>query len=178
MFGNKKFLVATQIMVCATGKKLYLNSEPINSEYIAYSANTNAVVIRRIIRELKDAGLIDAKTGPNGGAFLTRNPADISLADIYLALKNDNDLFNAHNLDCNDKCVIGRGIQPALCDIVSKAEEAMIEVLSQKSLEEFANEAIGNSLRDEYDDHVSSIQDLVLRLHSDTSSSFEHLEGM
>lgn len=178
MFGNKRFLVAAQIMVCVTGKKMYLNGEPINSDYMAYSVNTNPVVIRRIIRELKDAGLIEAKTGPNGGAFLTRDASEITLADVYRALKDDGDLFNMDSYDSNHKCVIGRGIKPALHEMVTKAEHAMLDVLAQKSLKEFAEETIGNSLRAEYEDYESSIQDLVMRCATDEASTFEHLDDI
>ncbi len=52
---------------------------------IAESVNTNAVVIRRILGMLKNAGLVDMKRG-TGGSYLTKPIEDISLLEVYKAV--------------------------------------------------------------------------------------------
>lgn len=57
-----------------------------SSETLANKLRTNAVVIRRILASLQQAGLVRNHKGPSGGSELLRSPAEISLADIYQAL--------------------------------------------------------------------------------------------
>lgn len=176
MIGNTRFLIATHIMVGLAGKKMYMDGQPLNSEYMAYSVNTNPVVIRRIVSELKRAGLVDAKTGPNGGAFIAKDPSRITLADIYNALKDGGDIFNVNECKANHCCVIGRGIKPAFTNLVGEAESALLDVLAKKTIKEFAIETIDKTLRDEYKDQTSTIEELVQKVQQDENSTFEHLE--
>lgn len=178
MIGNTRFLIATHIMVGLTGKKLYLDGQPLNSEYMAYSVNTNPVVIRRIIGELKKAGLVDAKTGPNGGAFIAKDPSRITLADIYKALKDEGDIFNVAECKANHSCVIGRGIKPAFMNLVEDAEKALLDVLAKKTIKDLAIETIDKSLREEYNDQSSPLEELIEKVQVDQNSTFEHLENI
>ena len=59
---------------------------PMTSEELAECAGTNAVVVRRILGVLREAGLVASSRGPNGGWRLSRDAAAITLADIHAAL--------------------------------------------------------------------------------------------
>lgn len=43
--------------------------------------------LEQIFQDLKRAGLVESKRGPRGGYFLKRDPADISLFDVVVALQ-------------------------------------------------------------------------------------------
>ena len=49
--------------------------------------NTHPVVVRRLLRALRRAGLIETLAGKNGGAKLSRAPRTITLLDIYDAVE-------------------------------------------------------------------------------------------
>ena len=50
--------------------------EPITSERMASSVNTNPVVVRRIMGSLRNAGLVSVQPGVGGSAQLAREPQD------------------------------------------------------------------------------------------------------
>ncbi|MEM9678637.1 MAG: Rrf2 family transcriptional regulator, partial [Pseudomonadota bacterium] len=56
------------------------------SAEIADHAGTNAVVVRRVLGRLREAGLLVSEKGHAGGWQLARAPSGITLADVYLAL--------------------------------------------------------------------------------------------
>src|SRR5262245_9311383 len=61
--------------------------EVIASQTLAASVNTNPVVVRRLLRALRRAGLIETFAGKNGGTQLGKSPERISLAAIYDAVE-------------------------------------------------------------------------------------------
>ncbi len=60
--------------------------EPQTSEQLAACVGTNAVVVRRTLAGLREAGLVASARGAGGGWSLARGPADITLRDIHAAL--------------------------------------------------------------------------------------------
>ena len=61
--------------------------EPLTSEFIACSVNTNPVVIRRLLGSLRAAGIVESKAGVGGGWSLLVDPERITLLDILLAVE-------------------------------------------------------------------------------------------
>ena len=55
------------------------------SSRLAQTVNTNPVVIRRLLIELQEAGLISTLRGPHGGAVLRRKPEKVTLREIHHA---------------------------------------------------------------------------------------------
>ena len=60
--------------------------EAATSEHLAACAGTNAVVIRRTLAGLREAGLVVSTKGHGGGWKLARDPAAISLGEVSTAL--------------------------------------------------------------------------------------------
>ena len=54
---------------------------PVPSEKLALAMQTNAVVVRRVMAGLRDAGLVSSSKGHGGGWVLARDPAQVSLRD-------------------------------------------------------------------------------------------------
>ena len=67
--------------------------EQVTSEYIASSVNTNPVVVRRLMSQLKKAGLIHSMRGANKNTLL-KKPEEISLYEIYTAVELEREIFN------------------------------------------------------------------------------------
>lgn len=105
------------------------------SEYLARSVNTNPVVVRRITGQLARAGLIRVRRGP-GGAELARLPSDISLGDIWRAMKAGapRPLLPLHASPAQH-CLVGREIHAVLGGAFEAAEDAMEQALSRTTLD-------------------------------------------
>ena len=98
--------------------------QTFSSEQLARTVNTNAVVIRRLLLELKGAGLVVTQRGPGGGTRLS-SPADqITLARIYRCLAGTVDL-GAHPKLPAQSCPVGREIRGVLDQIAARANAAV-----------------------------------------------------
>lgn len=122
---NSRFAVAVHTLtLIAQGA-----GEPVTSEYIAGSVNTNPSLVRRILSQLTRAGLTTSQMGTGGGALLAR-PADrITLRDVYRAV-DDAELFALHREQPNPACPVGRNIQALLerrIDAATRALEAELD---------------------------------------------------
>jgi Rrf2 family protein len=102
--------------------------EPLKSEQVAESVNTNPVVIRRILKELAEAGLVVSQTGSLGGSRLTNDPAKTTLLDIYRALEYGG-VFSLHRQPPSRDCPVGVNIETVLGDVLKEVDSAVEQVL-------------------------------------------------
>ena len=132
---NTRFPMAIHILSLLVLAK----EEECTSEMIARSVNTNSVVIRRINAMLKKANIIKVRSGV-GGAFLNRLPREITLLDIYNAVKSPEDisLFDLHH-NPNEKCPVGANIHVALSEPLLEAQMNLEKTLSTYTLFDVAN---------------------------------------
>ncbi|HEX3426156.1 MAG TPA: Rrf2 family transcriptional regulator [Acidimicrobiales bacterium] len=61
-------------------------SGPVKSERLAQSQHIPSKFLENILSELRHAGLLLSQRGAEGGYWLARRPADITLADIIRAV--------------------------------------------------------------------------------------------
>jgi DNA-binding IscR family transcriptional regulator len=115
--------------------------DKLSSRHAALSVNTNPVVIRRIMGLLKKSGLVIVKPGSNG-AVLTRKPREISLRDIYLAVKREEDsIFKLHEKN-SPTCPIGSKINVVLRKKLTKVEKNMENDLAEIYLSDIINSVV------------------------------------
>ncbi|MBR2568340.1 MAG: Rrf2 family transcriptional regulator [Paenibacillus sp.] len=128
---SSRFSVAVHIL-CLLGIN---RGEHQTSEWIAGSVNTNPVVIRRLMGMLKKAQMVQVRAGA-GGATLLKEPADISLLDVYHAVEvvGEGELFHMHE-NPNPACLIGANIQHVLEGVLGRAQSAMERVLAEITIE-------------------------------------------
>ena len=69
-----------------------------------------------------------------GGAHLNKEPKDISLLDIFLAVEEEEALFRFH-ANPNPACPVGRHVHDVLDDRLDAVSEAMRAQLSSVSLQ-------------------------------------------
>lgn len=135
MNNNTRFAVATHILA------LLSFSFRVNktAELLAKSVNTNPVVIRRLIAQLKKSGLVTVRPGV-GGASLTRPPEEISLLDVYRAVMpgGSSGPLRLHP-NPNPMCFIGGNIHDALEMPLAKAEQALHKSLSTSTVADIAD---------------------------------------
>ncbi len=129
MAGNSRLATAIHV----AGMLSFAEQMPLTSEAIAQSCNTNAVVIRRIIGLLTRHGLVMVKMGTGGGARLTKNPNEITMAEIYAALE-EGSVFEVPQFEEAHHCEIGKIVRPVLADVLREAEQGLIERLNQITL--------------------------------------------
>ncbi len=99
--------------------------EYYSSDKLALTVNTNAVVIRRMLLDLKNAGLVETQRGPGGGTRLAKPAPQITLADIHHAVAGEIETFGAHPNPPAQICVVGREIEGVLQDVSVRAAAAV-----------------------------------------------------
>ncbi|MDG9723268.1 MULTISPECIES: Rrf2 family transcriptional regulator [unclassified Streptomyces] len=115
--------------------------EVATSEQIAASANTNPVVIRRLLGELRRAGLVESRRGAGAGWSLARELGSITLLDVYEAVE-PGPLFAMHRTTPDQGCVVGHGIQPAMRGIYQDIEETLRHELARVTLEKVLSDVL------------------------------------
>jgi len=104
--------------------------EPLKSEQVAESVNTNPVVIRRMLCELAEAGLVVSQTGSLGGSRLASDPAKTTLLDVYQALECGG-VFSLHRQPPSRDCPVGVNIETVLGDVLLEVDAAVEAVLAK-----------------------------------------------
>lgn len=115
----------------------YRGKLPLSSENIAGSIETSPVVVRRLMGKLRSAGLLNTVHG-SADPKLTREPKDISLYDVFLAVEEEQHLFTV-DPKTNPECVVGGNIQETLSNFYEQAETAAKAKLASITLQDVLN---------------------------------------
>ena len=130
MPSNSRFAIAVHILTLMAQAK----DEPLKSEEVACSVNTNPVVIRRLLCALSKAQLVVSQTGAQGGSRLARQPSQITLLEVYRAV-DAGEIFALHSQPPNAKCPIGMNIEAALSSILEEVEMGVERVLEKITID-------------------------------------------
>lgn len=132
---NTRFTVAVHMLALIELNK----ARPSSSELMALSVGTNPVVIRQMMSALKRAGLIETQNGVPG-CHLARSAEQISLLDVYQAVKKKSDapLFDFHP-NPSPQCPIGRNIRDAMESPLLDAQHAMEHALGAYTLKDISD---------------------------------------
>ena len=128
---SSRFTIAIHMMTCM---ETFKEDHKVTSDFLAASINVNPVIIRRILSQLKDAGLIEVKRGTGGAAV--RKPLDeITFLDINRAVEciEENTLFHFHE-NPNPDCPVGKNIHNILDDKLQRVQTAMERELESITL--------------------------------------------
>jgi len=105
----------------------------LTSDQVAASVNTNPVILRRSLGDLRRAGLVTVRAGAGAGWSLARAPADITLLQVYEAVEQE-PLFALHRTEPNLECPVGHGIRPSLEHVYRGIEHALRAELARTSV--------------------------------------------
>ena len=128
---SSRFTIAIHIFACIdTFEKEY----KITSDFLASSVNVNPVIIRKILSQLKSAGLVEVQRG-SGGASIAKPLEEISFLDIYRAVEcvENGELFHFHE-NPNCKCPVGRNIHNVLDSKLVQIQGALEDELRKITL--------------------------------------------
>lgn len=93
----------------------------------------------KILQNLQRAGLIETREGSKGGVRLAKQPAEITVFDIFFAMEQERTLFNL-NLQIKAKGERPNRAQQAIAQVLNAAEEAMKNQLITTSLAQLLDE--------------------------------------
>lgn len=133
---NTKCSIAIHCLIFIS---VYADKVKVTSELLAKTTGCNPVAIRQILNMLQKAGIIQVKRGI-GGAYLQRNPQDISLWEIHCTLEPDglNSLIALHP-HSSAECPVGRCIYDVLNESYKKISDVMEKEMKKITLQDFLN---------------------------------------
>lgn len=129
MTSNTRFSMAVHIMTTLA----YLGKK-VSSGELSKSVQTNPVVVRRILGDLNQAGLIHAERGKTGGFSLARAAREISLLDVYRAVMGDEELVQLHDNPENRICPVSCKVRGVLVKHLDKAQSVYERELEKATL--------------------------------------------
>lgn len=132
-----RFTIAVHILICI---ETFKEDYKITSDFLASSVNVNPVVIRRLLQQLKKAGIINVKRG-SGGAYIEKPLDEITLLDVYNAVEciDNGNLFHFHE-NPNSRCPVGRNIHSVLDRRLDSIQQAMEREMSSVTLQDIADD--------------------------------------
>lgn len=140
---NTRFAVSMHILtLLATSKQLW-----VSSHYLAGSINVDPAAVRRELASLRKHRIVKSKAGKHGGSRLARPANDISLADVYKAVRPSPILGRRHE-DPNPRCPVGNQINDHLEHLYREAEVAFEKKLRGQRLSDFCNRFKGLEVTD------------------------------
>ena len=122
--------------------------EKVTSNILASSIGVNPVIVRNVMGNLKEAGLISVSQGKSG-ISLTKTPDQITFYDIYKAVDSvkDEGLFHFHE-NPNPECPIGRNIHKAMDSKLKRVQRCMEDEMRKITLGDVMTD-IQNELKNE-----------------------------
>jgi Rrf2 family protein len=129
MAANSRMASAVQIL-CVMA---YTGDDGTNSEIIAKSLRTNPVVVRRLLKGMERAGLVEIRPGKDGGVRFRCEPDQITLDQIYRAVESETDVF-ALRQGGNPRCPVNAKMADLLGPIFQATNKAVDTTLKQTTL--------------------------------------------
>ena len=129
---GSKFPVGVHII---TAIDYFKDMDRVNSDFLAGSIGVNPVIVRTVISQLREAGILETQRG-SSGAVLKKRLDEITLYDIYKAVGSVNEeegLFHFHEQP-NPDCPVGGNIHNVLDHRLLEAQRAMEEELQKTTL--------------------------------------------
>lgn len=135
---SSRFTIAVHVLICI---ETFKNDYKVTSDFLASSVNVNPVVIRRLLQQLKKAGLINVRRG-SGGTDIGKPLAEITLFDVYNAVEcvEDGELFHFHE-NPSRECPVGKNIHAILDGRLDRIQKAMEEEMRSVTLQDIMNDA-------------------------------------
>ncbi len=130
---SSRFTLAVHLLTCVD---TFQNDYKVTSDFIASSTNVNPVIIRKLLSQLKAAGLIEVARG-TGGTKIAKPLSEITFLDIYRAVEcvESDSLFHFHP-NPSPECPVGKNIHNVLDDKLMRVQNAMERELAAITMED------------------------------------------
>ena len=132
---TSRFTIAVHII---TAIDYFRDEMKVTSNFLAGSVGANPVIVRTVMGNLKDAGIISISQGKSG-IGLAKRLDEISFYDIYKAIDpvGEEGLFRFHE-NPNIKCPVGRNIHAALDTRLRQVQDTMEKEMKSITVAEIA----------------------------------------
>jgi Rrf2 family transcriptional regulator, repressor of oqxAB len=131
------FRVAVQALVVIAGA-----AGPCSSAAIAQDVDAHAVFLRRVLAQLAQAGIVQAREGRTGGYQLARAAGQINLAEVYSSVK----LAGSPSDPTPGVCALASdqnpGVDAVLDEIRADVERHILQALQYYTLQTVIEKAI------------------------------------
>ncbi len=119
---TSKFTMAVHII---TAIDYFKDSEKVTSNFLAGSVGANPVIVRNVMGNLKESGIIEISQGKSG-ISLAKGLDEITFYDVYKAVNcvDGEGLFHFHE-NPNIKCPVGRNIHLAMDEKLQRVQDTM-----------------------------------------------------
>ena len=135
---GSKFTIGVHVI---TALDYFKDMDRVNSEFLAGSIGVNPVIVRNVISDLREAGILNTQRG-SSGAVIAKELDDITLYDIYRAVSvvdKDEGLFHFHEQP-NPECPVGRNIHNVLDHRLIEAQQALENELKETTLQDIVDD--------------------------------------
>ena len=125
---TSKFTIAAHIIAAID---YFKDSEKVTSNFLAGSVGANPVIVRNVMGNLKESGIIEISQGKSG-ISLAKELDEITFYDVYKAVDcvDDEGLFHFHE-NPNINCPVGRNIHSAMDEKLQRVQSIMENELSR-----------------------------------------------
>jgi Rrf2 family protein len=117
---NTQFSVAVHVLTYLAAHP----DRPVGSEELAASTQVNPVHVRKTLGPLRAAQLLASRPGARGGWTLARDPATVTLAEVWELLQGDDPVLGHHIP--SPRCPVGRDISTELHGLDDEIREALL----------------------------------------------------
>lgn len=132
---SSEFIIAIHVLV-------YLRKEEkqLSSEELASNVCVNSVRIRKVLSKLKKFGLIETKTGVNGGYYAKIGSEKITLKQVYDALEIPicHTSWRSGNID--SECMVSSGMSHVVDNLSDGLEKSCQDYLETLTIKDILNQ--------------------------------------
>ena len=109
----------------------------MTSDQLAKAMQTHAVVIRRILGGLREAGFVHSEKGHGGGWTIARPLSTITMRDVYDAIGRPNLMAMGNRAEAPG-CLVEQAVNAALDTSFRDAEALLLDRFEQVTLAELS----------------------------------------
>jgi len=118
---NSEFIIAVHSLVLLAHRPDGMAS----SDEIATNVCTNPVRVRKVMSCLRKNGFVETREGSGGGYRLSREPGDMTLADVYRALTAGSLAPKWCSGDPESDCLVGSNMAEVMNSVFCGADEQL-----------------------------------------------------
>lgn len=132
----KTFSLAVQALVA-----LERHSGKCSSGDIASYLHLESTLIRRVLKTLAQADMIESREGRDGGYRLKKKARDITLAEVYSILQVHSSISDGM-LDATAGHCFATEIRESFAGILSEIEESTLKILESRTIADIVEQTI------------------------------------
>lgn len=135
---SSRFTIAVHVLICI---ETFKEDYKVTSDFLASSVNVNPVVIRRLLQQLKKAGIVSVVRG-SGGTNIEKPLDELTLLDVYHAVDcvEEGELFHFHE-NPSPLCPVGKNIHGILDGRLEKIQNAMEKEMKSVTIQDVMRDA-------------------------------------